>query len=210
MTAFSDMVTEALVNLPECPQPSVEAYLRLSAIELCRRSYVWREEQAAVSKVSADFPLAITPPAGANVFQVMSVVIDGKSPALDRSDVHYEEAGTTDWRTATGTPVRYIELPHGTITLIPLPAAAVSVKPTVAYEPTMAAISIPDALYAEHGSTIISGAIAKLALIPGRPWTGADLASVHRSIFESGIRSASREFHQHYIQQPMNVAPSPI
>lgn len=210
MTTFASMAARVLVNTPECPQPSAEIYLRLAAIELCRRGKPWRAVLAAASLTSTNFPYTITPPVGARVVKVLSVAVNGTAPPLEETDIRTAEQTTDDWRTATGTPTHFIETSRGTITIVPLPIEAASFVSTVAYEPTESATDIPDAVYDEYGSAIISGAIYMLAVIPGKPWTSAPLATLHHALFERGIETAEAEFGKHYAMAPLLTSPSPI
>lgn len=204
------MASRVLVNMPECPQPSAEAYLRLAAIELCRRSFAWIETQAAVLLDAADMPYTITPPTNAKVAKVLSVVMDGIAPGLEESSVRSEDLYTNDWRTATGTPLRFLEMARGVVLIVPLPLVEASFVVTAAFAPTEAATGIPDAIYDEYGSAIISGAIYMLAIIPQKPWTSGDLAALHKRMFEDGIEEASINYSTNYAAQSMNTAPSPI
>ena len=209
-TTFASMASRVLVNMPECPQPSAEAYLRLAAIDFCRRSFAWIETQAAVLLDATDMPYTITPPANAKVVKVLSVVVDGIAPGLEESSVRSEELYTNDWRTAIGTPLRFIEAARGVVSVVPLPLVEASFVVTAAFVPTEAAAGIPDAIYDEYGSAIISGAIYMLAIIPQKPWTSGDLAALHKRMFESGIDDASINYSTNYAAQSMNVAPPPI
>ena len=204
------MASRVLVNIPECPQPSAEAYLRLAAIDFCRRSFAWIETQAAALLDATDMPHTITPPADAKVAKVLSMVMDGVAPGLEESSVRSEELYTNDWRTATGTPLRFIEAARGVVSVVPLPLVETSFVVTAAFVPNEAAAGIPDAIYDEYGSTIISGAIYMLAIIPQNPWTSGDLAALHKRMFESGIDDASINYSTNYAAQSMNVAPPPI
>jgi len=209
-TDIADIVKRVLVSAPGCPQPVAEEYLLLAAIEFCRRSKVWTAVMTAVDLESTDFPYAITPEAGAKVNKVLSVVVNGESPGLDAINIRDAEFTADDWRTETGIPRYFIEMPKGTITTIALPDTAMSFVATVAYEPDDAATDLPDALVDDWLTPIISGAVSMLCSMPGKPWSSGEMFNLHSKKFDAGINDAKRDLHLHHVLPALTTSPSPI
>lgn len=209
MAALSKMTRAVVVNALGCADPVAEEYLLHSAIELCRRAYAWTEEVQETLQVS-DFPFDVTPPSGAKMLKVLSIAESGKVPPFEETSLRDCNLSVPNWKTATGTPAKFIEAPRGTVAIVPLPLNPTLFDITAAYVPSDTATSIPDALYDEHRDTIISGAIMRLCMIPKAEWFNPEIASVHKRLFEDGVATASRMFHLHHVLAPLAVAISPL
>lgn len=92
MALIADIIGRVLTSVPGCPRPVAEDYLRLSAIEFCRRSLVWTDELAAI-----DLPVMST------------VTITIASPAVVSWSSHGFSAGDTVIFSTTG------DLPTGLV-----------------------------------------------------------------------------------------------
>jgi hypothetical protein len=194
-TPISFILPTVQATLPQCPEFVLDGLIRRAAIKLCHDSLAWVQVMDAVALVDTDFPYTILAPTGTRVARVLSVMVDGASPALDSSSIDYEEIHTSDWRTQTGVPARFIEWPIGTVTVVPLPSISSSIVFTVALEPSSTGTDIDDSVYIDHWEAIASGAIYLACIIPGQPWTSPELAMFHKQLFDEGITAASRNLH---------------
>ena len=209
MAAISKMTRLVAINAPGCADPLIDEYLLMSAIDFCRRSYVWNSTERETLAL-ADFPFDVSAPASGRVFKVVSISLAGVVPPLERAALRDLDMSVTDWRTITGTPNSFIEEVRGAVTVAPLPSVATDFDITAVYEPSETATTIADSIYNEHRDTIISGAIMRLAIIPNMSWTDMTLAVVHRGIYEDGISRALVKFNNNHALQQMLVSPSPI
>ena len=209
MAAISSMTRFVALSAPGCPDVVVEDYLLQAAIDLCRRSFVWRETvQEPVSPL--DYPFQLSAPTWANVLKVLSIVGAGVAPGLEELTIRECDDRFVDWRTAPGVPAYYVNDPRDTVMLVPIPTATTTFDITLAYEPTSTATNIPDALYTEHRDTIVAGALMRLCMMPGKDWSNPSLALANRAMFEAGVSAASREFHLNYSHAALTVTPSPL
>ena len=55
---------------------------------------------------------------------------------------------------------------------------------------TATALSYPDFIYLGYGQAVVSGALARAMLMPGRDWSNPQLAAAHGAMFEDGIAKA--------------------
>lgn len=187
-TELSMITPKIKPYIPDCLEPVIDEYVHIAAVELCRRSLKWTEVKASVTLDSGDFPYSVPVTAGTRIVKVLSVVIDGVS--LERSDVETEEQANGDWRTTTGTPRSFVEESSGTLMIVPPPSTSVDVAIEVAVEPSPSGTAIDDTVYIEHWRDIQAGAISMLCVMPGKPWTDANIALYNRDIFERGIENA--------------------
>lgn len=177
--------------IPDCLEPVIDQYVHIAAVELCRRSLKWTERKATATLDATSFPYTIPTTTGTRIVKVLSVVIN--SISLERSDIETEEQSDGDWLTTTGEPCRFVEESSGVLMIVPLPDTAVDVTIEVAIEPSDNGTSIDDTIYAEHWLDIQAGAMAKLCVMPGKPWTDANIALYNRDIFERGIENAKTQ-----------------
>lgn len=210
---FASMGGRVSLHVPGIPSPLIVHSLREAAIDLCRRSKCWREDLSA-TVLTAGFPYTAVPTTGAvtvpRVSKVLRVIADGLKPPLDEIDEREASLRFDDWKATTGTLDAFTENPVGVIRLVPLPATTVDLEITVALEPDETATGIDDFVYNEHRETIISGAVYRLAMIPGKPWTNFDVALIHKKIFEDGVDDAAVPFNLNFVMPSRHVAISPL
>ncbi len=207
MAAISKMTPAVAVNFPDCPEPMIEDYLLQAAIDFCQRTYAWNETERE-TLTSADFPFDVSPPSGGQVHKVVAVFDVTNDLPLESTEVRDLDLSVNNWRITTGTPQKFVEESCGTVTVVSLPSASAEFDITTAYEPTATSKTIPDALYNKHRYTIISGAIARLAVTSR--WFNKNLASEHGGVYEEGVSRALVSFHTSHVLTSMNVATSPI
>lgn len=210
MALIADMAARVLSNLPACPQPIAEDYLRLSAIDFCRSSMAWTEVLDPVSLTAADFPYMASPVTDSKIIKVLSVVVNDLYPSLPETSIRWVEQHVDNWRTALGAPANFIEMPRGVITVIPLPDTDTTLSITVALEPSDSASEIADTLYDEFRSVIVSGALYLLAMIPNMPWTSVPFAMYHKQVFDNGVRDAKRDYNLQFQRMTLTTSPMPI
>jgi hypothetical protein len=176
---------DVAAHLAGCPDPVMDRAILNAAIEFCQRSLAWNETQDAETITLADLPYQVGgAPAGGVVCEVVSVSVDGN--AVDQKNARTLDA-RGDWRSETGVSEGYVMVAADTIDLWRRPAAAdtVSMIVTAAYMPTRSASSLPDFLYTQHAESIAAGALARLFILPGQPWTDAGLATGWRGMFNA-------------------------
>lgn len=63
----------------------------------------------------------------------------------------------------------------------------------LAMEPVRGATVVPDVLYDEYAQTIAWGALERLFIMPGKPWTDEQRSAYYKARFTDGFRDAFRE-----------------
>ena len=206
---FSSMTGLVAIHTPGAPNPLIEYALREAAIDLCRRGKCYRDTQS-LTLANAAFPYTISPPAGTKVVKVLRVLADGKAPPLSPIDEQEASRAQDDWKNTSGPLDSFVENPRGIVRLVPLPVTSAVLDVTIALEPSEAATDIPDDLWEKYHPAIVSGAIARLAIMPKRGWADAGLASLHAGLAESSINEAVAEFTTHYVMTSRFTAPRPL
>ncbi len=209
MPPIRDCLTRLLPLVPGCPAPVAENHLRLAAIEFCRRTLAWVEVQDAETLQSTDFPYEVAPYSRAKVVKVLSAAVDGVR-MLEEITIRQAERDSATWRTTMGSPLQFVEVPRGTVIAVPLPDLPVSFVFTVALEPATDATDIPDEIWNEHQTVLVSGAAAMLSVLPQTTWTSGEMFTLHSTVFRNGIDDAKRNLHLHFSRPVLTTSPSPI
>lgn len=188
---YTAFVPDVTVQLPADPSSLVvENAIKNAAIELCRSSWVWREYAAATTVTAGEPRVDIELPASADLVAVLTVTLDGlllDPESGDRLDSMYPR-----WATDTGTPKRFTQTDRSAIILSPVPDATYPDSLVIYYalSPTRIATSLPDWIANEYWESIVSGALARLMTMPGRPWTNKEEGDHCRDLFDSAIARA--------------------
>ena len=160
-------VTTVLRDVPGCPNALIKEEVLTAAIECCEKSGIYTTKLTeSVSK--DDESLTITVPEKTGLVEINKIVVD------EVTTYEIDNDGTT----------------------IDFDGKAVCdyiMDVYVSLKPLRSATDLPDILYNDCYQTIAAGAKAKLMVMPEKPWTNPQLASVHAGIFDTGAKSAMRK-----------------
>jgi hypothetical protein len=120
------------------------------------------------------------------------------------SELDHEFPG---WTKYLGMP-RWIYCPtETTVRLVPAPFEdrnnAASLRAVLA--PSSDACDIPNAEFARHRDTLVSGALARLYAIPKKPWSSAPLTDYHERLYRQGLRRAGIRSRKGNVKAPSTV-----
>lgn len=171
-------------HLPGCPDATLRQYLASTAADFFARTYLWRDEVDAIYVAPRVIEYDLSADTGL-VEDVISVVYGGAS--LERTDLRLIGA---EKLSDTGEPRQYWVQADNTIRLYPIPEQPTPLKVYAVLKPNRAGTGVEDWIYETWADTIVSGAIAQLAMIPNKEWTDVSMAGMHKSVFERAITSA--------------------
>lgn len=175
--------------LPGCPEIVIEAHLQEIAADFCADSEVWRYT------IDTDFTSANEPeyeidvPSGSLLESVLYLNVEG-IPITHVSERHFNAPINADGTDIKGTPTTFSLLDDASIRFYPTPDAKLNFNGVVVLKPTLSATGVEGFIFDAHSRAIASGAIAKLAEIPGKEWSSPELAMQHRSMYERCIAKA--------------------
>ena len=94
-----------------------------------------------------------------------------------------------------------------TFSVYPIPKAAdkQSLTLRVALKPTRSATTIDDFIFEEYAETIGHGAITRLALSPGKPYTNPQLAAARNGLYNAGLNVARDRAQKGYVRTSKHV-----
>lgn len=164
--------------IPGCPEIVMEAHLQEAAAEFCAKSEVWRfdVEQDFTSKGESDYEVDV--PTGAILENILTFYLDG-SALRSVSDRHYDLPSTQP----RSRPMYYSIYQDASVRLYPTPDQQYKFEGVAVLKPSLSATGVEDYIFETHGRCISYGAIAKLAIIPGKEWSNPELSSYYQNKF---------------------------
>ena len=195
----ADLLPYLLAEVPAAPDVTAKMALVQAAIEFCRETQAWDELQDPITVIDGINTYDLDAPADATVVSIKEVW------AADRQLVPVTLAKLVEvmpnWQTAEGSdPVYYnAAVDWATIRIFPSPVNANSQKLTlrVVYQPKLTATALPDFLANNYLDTLLSGAKARLMLMPQKAWSSPELGAYHKGLFDQGIVQARIDiFHE--------------
>lgn len=189
MRYVDELLPEALLGAPGCPETVVERMLRMAARDFYSISQSWRlttdviPVPAGRRDVELDLPEHTSP---ARLFWVR--LDDEPLAALSERNLPPEREGT---------PTGYAVLPCGrTLRLDRLPQANYRRNGLVAHlavMPTVQLDELDDELFYAHRDGILNAAIGRLMVMPNVLWSNPGQARNHLGLFGEAVQRARRE-----------------
>jgi hypothetical protein len=188
---YSDLIDEVLPQLAADPSdPVTEQAIKRAVIEFCRESWIWRFLPDPQSVRSGLLEYDLEPPTGADIAAVIDVEYN-KVPLTPKS-VEWLNKEIPGWRATKAAVKYYTQIDTEQVLLAPLPADTVTngLVMTVALQPSQTATGFPKWIANQYIYPIAEGAMAKLMLMPAKPWTDLANGQDHRTRFEQAFNDA--------------------
>ncbi len=203
MARYADMLSDVVPWVPECPNRSIEEYLRRATIEFCRRSGFWRE------------PVVIPLEDDRLEYRVRSVRPDGRMDrplkAIFKTDPTgngsaknrvLKHIGFGDARLARssgrGDPAAYgVDETGANVRIWPTPLVSNQDNPRIELYavavPTQRSTQFADQIFEQWREAIVDGCLWHLMRMPGKSWSNPEMALHHRAEFYRQVNDARRK-----------------
>lgn len=202
MTPWSSFYDLLSPDVPGCPQAAQIVALRQAAITFCEQSLAWTYEHPDVSVVSGTAKYLFEPPSQTVVHAVTLAEFND-----DLLEIRKMERDISNWtlRLATGTPEYLLGGPTS-VTLVPMPDVAGTLKLKVALKPSPAGDGVDDKIFDEYREAVVHGALSKLLLSPKKPYTDMTLANYHAQLFHIQTACAGMREAKNYNRAPLETS----
>lgn len=190
-TDYSDMLGEVLPYLAADPSdPVTEGAIKRAVIEFCTRTWLWKHASFTVDVAAGVSSYTLTPPTGSIVVEVLDMRFNG-SP-ITGSAFASLNATQPGWMTEQGTPRTYTQIESDRVILTPTPDATQvgALVATLILAPGYDSTGAPQWIMSKYRYALAEGAISRLMLMPGRPWTDLQGGIDRRDRFESHMANA--------------------
>jgi hypothetical protein len=197
MADISDMVPDVRAEIPEIPGFVAERQLLRSIREFCAATQAWRVNvQISTTADVETIDIEALLPTATELIDVISMKnVAGGQPVLPKTHAWLDE-NTTDWHTDTDLNAKYyIQQDLNELRLSPIPSVTTAFQYDVrlSVKPTLAATEASDILVSRYNEIFIHGALAKLYLLPRKPWSDTNLSAYHMSQFTGSFFRATAE-----------------
>lgn len=185
MAKFDYFRKRVLPHVPGCSEPLLDQAILDTAIDFCRDTQVVTMEIDAFETEAntADYDLDV--PAGYELEQMVNVWVDGlpiSPPSLDvLSMTAFGE------NPSPGRPTAYSQPDEMTLRLYPTPDMAYTITGSVVVRPSTTATTLPDVLEKRWTDPIVAGALMRLLVIPGQPFTNVSMVKLWGPQYNDGV-----------------------
>ena len=188
---YSELIDDVLPSLVADPSyPVAEYAIKRACIEFCAGSWIWQflPDPADIEAGEARYDLE--PESGADVTVVMDV--SHNNVPLTAKSVAWLDGNLPGWRTTLAVPKYYTQVDTDQIILAAVPDSTISggLTMTLALQPSQNSQGIPRWIFAQYMYVLAEGAMAKLMLMPNKPWTDLTTGAFHNTNFQNAIANA--------------------
>lgn len=186
MKSWASFYPDVLIHVPAAPDPLIDQELRRAASEYFRRTRAWVEWLPSITTDAATRTYGLDIPAGATVVALERAALDG-TPI----DILIWRESPTDPEAAASGVLGIGSRDRMDITIEKTPADGQALSVQVSLMPSRTATGLPDHLFEQHADAIRAGALSRLLLLPGQPYSNPAMAAVHRQTYEVELASAA-------------------
>lgn len=201
LRTFVSMENKLAANVPGCPRPTIEQFVRDIAIEVCEKTLVWRHEQNLLPLTAGVYEYDYEVPTGSEVVGLIHAALFSGTEFLGdlkhapQQEIHrmYPDWPSPD-TTRRSMPrfVSQFDPDHFVLAPIPDASKSYSVKMFLALRPTPTATGMDKTAMDEVEQLIVHGVLQHLHTIPDKSWTDYGVASYHAKqyTYKTALRRA--------------------
>lgn len=179
MRAWDTFYPDVLPDVLGCPEPTVDRHLLRAAQDFCVITKIWREDLDPIITAADTALYDLNLPRYAEAVKLVGASLNGRDIGLDVAD------GSTASRLAGNRgPVRVRTTDLLTVTILPTPAADLSLVITAILKPSDSATGVEDAIADNYRAIIATGALATLLTINKAEWRNDGLAERKQARYE--------------------------
>jgi hypothetical protein len=191
ISKYSDLIDDVLPSLAADPSiPVTEYAIKRACIEFCAGSWIWQFMPDPIDVVAGEAYYDLEPETGADVTAVMDV--SHNQVPLDAKSVEWLDKNLPGWRTNQAVPKYYTQVDTDQILLAAVPDSNITggLTMTLALQPSQSAVGIPKWIFTQFMYVLAEGAMARLMMMPNKPWTDMQTGAFHASHFQGSIANA--------------------
>lgn len=210
MTAHVAFLDYVLPHVPGCTPEMALLEIKNTIIDFCEKSLILQQDHDPVTATKDVIDYDLEPPTGYLVVKIMNAwykgqKLDPMSPdQIETPSVYNQQSG---YLVNKGDPRFYLQKDARTFSLYPIPGETVplSVTMRIALKPTRTLASIEDVIFDDYAEIIGHGAVSRLALSPGKPYTNRQLAADRQSLYIAGLNVARDRAQKGYVRSSKHV-----
>lgn len=188
---YSELLDEVLPYLAADPSnPVTVNAIKRSVIDFCSGSWIWQYLPDPLDVVAGEAFYTLEAPPGTDISVVMDV--SHNNVPLTNKTTSWLDHEIPGWRTERKNPKYFTQVDTEQIVLAAVPDLNITsgLSMTFALQPSQSASSFPKWIFNQYVYALADGAISKLMLMPGKPWTDTQNGADRRTRFEQAIANA--------------------
>lgn len=188
MKDIADILPHIDQYAPGCPAPTAYFGIRQAAIDFCERTRLWRYEDDF--DIPGDESESITTPYGSVLHEIELVQFDDED--LEPQTTDWLDKNCRGWRAneLTGQPSYVVQTEPNTLRVVPWVAGHINLF--LWLKPSQDATELPDFIIDQYRETIAHGALARILMMPGQPFSNPNLAGTFGALFTSKLDTLMR------------------
>lgn len=210
MSTYAAFLDYVLPHVPGCTPEMATLEIKNTVIDFCEKSLILQQDADPITTINGIMDYDLEPPRGYLVTKIMKVwfkgqELDGESPDEIKTPSIYNQ--NSGYLVNRGDPRFYIQKDARTFSLYPIPdqTSKLAVTMRVALKPTRSATQIDDLIFEEYAETIGAGAVSRLALSPGKPYSNRQLAADKNAQYVAGLNVARDRAQKGYVRASRHV-----
>lgn len=218
MALVREQLTKIAQLIRPCPTATLAfAYLR-AARDFCGQTR-WYQTPVELTLTAGIRAYTLTPPVASGFASTQLEAVD---LAWEGNWINSALNGVANWTPLrkmglafnpnldNNTPLRVAYTPEGEVQFDPIPDQAYPVKLMVAWQPTVDATDIPDALLTKWRDAIEAGALAYLYALAGEPWANPNEVVRYTGLARAGINNGKAAVAQAFQSGSRRANPRPF
>lgn len=188
---YSDLLDDVLPHLAADPSDPVTEYaIKRACIEFCSGSWVWKYLPDPIDVTAGEATYDLEPLPATDISAV--VAAEFNNVPLDPKAIEWLNHEIPGWRTTRKTPKYFTQVDTEQVILAAVPEASLTagLTLTLALQPAQNSTGLPKWIANQYLYALADGALSRLMLMPGKPWTDLATGQDKRSKFEAAIANA--------------------
>jgi len=206
-SAFLDYV---MPEVPGCTTEMALLEIKNTVIDFCEKSLVLKADHDPVTATAGVIDYDLEPPDGYLVVKIEQAwykgqKLDPMSPDQVQTPSIYNQ--NSGYLVNKGDPRLFIQKDPRTFSLYPIPGETVplSITMRISLKPTRTSTTIEDVIFEEYAEVIGHGAVSRLALSPGKPYSNRQLAADKQSLYIAGLNVARDRAQKGFVRASQHV-----
>jgi hypothetical protein len=216
---FISLENKLAANVPGCPRPTIEQFVRDIAIEVCEKTLVWRYKQPTITLVAGTYEYAYDLPASTEITAVTHTKLSKGGVFADRLFPVTQDdllRMYPDWPSSDvdkRSQPRYLsQIDPSMFVVAPVPDSSVTytVDMFLALKPSLSSTGMEETIFNNCENLIIHGVLQHLHTIPDKSWTDYGVASYHAKQYTYKTAAKRAQANLGVVRGPMTVQMRPL
>ena len=187
---FTDFAPFIRPEVQGCPDFLLERAVRDAATDFCRRTDVYLAEPEYIQISAGVNEYTVTIPSGTELNHIVDIYNDN----IALNPVSFTELlKRLGDENTKGNPKFYAQRDNKDFYLAPIPAEKDTLRVLYSLKPTSSSTSIPDTIGKEYREIISHGALFRLQMMAGQPFSNPNFGAINRDLFEKEVGRTIRQ-----------------